>query len=395
MMKRILTLMLAACALFTTVRLAAKTQKCRYRVTVQGERRECPVVIGDVLGWARSAVVLTASGREIPSQLDRPLGELAFVADIDGRAEFRVVYSSAPATKSYPPRVHAQMWWKNPDKTLRAADTLSSDKDDMYRKLHHHGPAFESEKAAYRIYFDKKQTIDTYGKKLPRLELAQTMWYPSDEQLAADYGYDNLRVFGSVGVGALKGWDPVKRRMTHIDDFRRREARIVAKGPVRTVVEMRVEGWRNGGKEIAMSSRYILYAGHADVRVENRIEGDCEGLLFTTGVVRMAENRIERTDNVVATFGRDFPENDTLKWERESVALAVAVSPERIAGRQDDKTSCLFQLRPDENGRIDYVFEMAWRRSRWLDGLSDDECLAAAIGDVVRELPPAEVERIR
>ena len=386
--------MLAACTLCPAARLTAKTQQNRYRVTVEGVRKACPVVIGDVPDWAQSAVVDT-HGRKIPSQLDRALGELAFVADIDSKAEFRVVFSSKPAAKSYPPRVHAQMWWKNPDKTLRAADTLASEKDDMYRKLHHHGPAFESELAAYRIYFDKKQTIDTYGKKLPRLELAQTMWYPSSEQLAADYGYDNLRVFGSVGVGALKGWDPATGRMTHIDAFRRREARILAKGPVRTVVEMRVEGWRCGGREIAMTSRYILYAGHGDVRVENRLEGDYDGLLFTTGVVKMAENKVERSGNVVATFGRDFPENDTLKWERESVALAVAVPQERIASQRDDKTSYLFQLRPDSRGRIDYVFEMLWRRSRWLEALSDEECLSRAAEDVARELRPVEVVRIR
>ena len=128
-------------------------------------------------------------------------------------AGFPVVYSSAPDRRVFKSRVHAQMWLKNPDKSLRAADTLSSTQNDMYHKLHHHGPAFESEYAAYRIYFDNKQTIDTYGKKRPRLELAETMWYPSDEQLAAGYGHDNLRVFGSVGVGTLKGWDAGKRKM--------------------------------------------------------------------------------------------------------------------------------------------------------------------------------------
>ena len=80
------------------------------------------------------------------------------------------------------------------------------------------------------------------------------------------YGHDNLRVFGSVGVGTLKGWDAEKRKMVHITDFKRREARILADGPIRTVVEMRVEGWRYGGREITMTSRYILYAGHGDGR---------------------------------------------------------------------------------------------------------------------------------
>ncbi len=371
----------------------ARTQKNRYRVTVEGVRKDCPVVIADVPEWAQSAVVNGANG-EIPSQLDRALGELAFVADVDRQAYFRIEFSSEPSDRTYPARVHAQMWLKNPDKTLQAADTLYSTQDDMYHKLHHHGPAFESEYGAYRVYFDKKQTIDTYGKKVPRLELAQSMWYSTPEQLADDFGYDNLRVFGSVGVGTLKGWDAEKGRMTHITDFKRREARILAKGPVRTVVEMRVEGWNYGGREITMTSRYILYAGHGDVRVENRFEGDVEGLVFTTGAMKMAEHRVKRGAGTVGIFGRDFPENDTTKWQRESVALAIAVPQEQIVGQQDDKTSYLFQLRPDKRGHIDYDFEMLWRRSQWLDGKSDDDCLQFALETVARELQPVRVEQV-
>ena len=281
------------------VALSARTQSARYRVTVDGRRCDCPVVIRDVPAWAQSAAV-TSGGETIPSQLDLPLGELAFVADISGSREFRVVYSSKPSRREFPERVHAQMWLKGADKRLQAVDTVSSTRDDMYHRLHHHGPAFESEYAAYRVYFDKKQTIDTYGKKHPQLELAATMWYPTPEQMASGSGYDNLRVFGSVGVGTLKGWDASKGEMIHIRDFARREARIVARGPVRTIVEMRVEGWRYCGREIAMTSRYILYAGHGEVQVENRIEGDFSGLLFTTGVMKMASHRVERGADWVA-----------------------------------------------------------------------------------------------
>ncbi|MDE6622891.1 MAG: DUF4861 domain-containing protein [Alistipes sp.] len=390
-MKRILALLLALGLLSGA---QARTEKRLYRVSVDVPRTECPVVIGDVPVWAASAEV-TGGGRTIPCQLDRPLGELVFLDDLTDVREYRVKFSSAPAKSLPAPRVHAQMWWKNPDKTLRAADTLASEKDDMYRKLHHHGPAFESERAAYRVYFDKKQTIDTYGKKRQRLELAETMWYPSDEQLAAGYGHDNLRVFGSGGVGVLKGWDAAKGRMTHITDMKRREARILARGPLRTVVEMRVEGWRYGGREIAMTSRYILYAGHGDVRVENRFEGDVQGLVFTTGVMKMAEHRVRREGPVAGVLGCDFPENDTLKWERERVALAVAVPQEQVVSEIDDPTSYLYQLTPDGRGRIDCTFEMIWRKSEWLAAESDDELLDAAMRNVRRELRPAEVVRVR
>ncbi len=396
-MKRICLLLAVLGIVAGGGRSEARTPKKRthvYRVTVDGWRRDCPVVIDDVPAWAQSAVVISSDG-EIPSQLDRALGELAFVSDFYGRRDFRVVFSAKPAKRTYPARVHAQMWLKNGDKTLQAADTLASTKDDMYHRLHHHGPAFESEYAAYRVYFDKKQTIDTYGKKKPQLELARSMWYSTPEQLADDFGYDNLRVFGSVGVGTLKGWDAEKGRMTHITDFKRREARILAKGPVRTVVEMRVEGWNYCGREIAMTSRYILYAGHSDVHVENRFEGNYTGLVFTTGVMKMAEHRVLRGAGKAGVFGRDFPENDTTKWQRESVVLAIAVPQAQIVGEQDDKTSYLFQLQPDERGRIDYDFEMLWRRSRWLDGKSDDECLLLGLETVARESEPIRVERVR
>ncbi len=390
-MKRLTILMLALCFVGS---LRAETRRDLYRVTVDGRRAQCPVVIRDVPDWAVSAVV-RSGGREIPSQFDAPLRELAFVADVDGTRKFRVEWSSEPARREYPARVHAQMWLKNEDKSLRAVDTVSSDRDNMYHRLHHHGPAFESEYAAYRIYFDKKQTIDTYGKKSPRLELAETMWYPSDEQLAAGYGHDNLRVFGSVGVGTLKGWDAAKNRMIHITKFDRREARIIARGPVRTVVEMSVEGWRYGGRRIGMVSRYILYAGHSDVQVENSITGDCDGLLFTTGVMKMAGNSFLRMGNAMAAVGCDFPENDTLKWERERVALAVAVPAGQVRADAEDKTSYLWLLAPDEHGHIDYVFDMWWRKSRWLEGVSDEAMLTGVLDAVRRAASPVRVERLR
>ncbi len=390
-MKRIV-LLLAACAAASFVQ--ARSLKTTYRVTTEGYHAGCPVVIADIPTWAESLRV-TADGETIPAQLDKALGEAAFVADILGRRDFEVVFSDRPAKETFPARVNAQMWWKNEDKSLAERDTLCSFKDDMYRKLHHHGPAIESELAAYRVYFDKKQTIDTYGKKRPQLELRRSMWYPTDEQLAAGFGHDNLRVFGSIGVGVLKGWSPTEG-MLHIADFERREARVLAKGPVRAIMEMRVEGWNYGGRKIAMTSRYILYAGHSDVQVENRLEGDFEGLLFTTGVMKMRDTRVLRGGRAVAQIGCDHPENDYAKWPVETVALAVAL-PEgvRIVSKEDDKASYLFQVAPDAEGRIDYVFDMWWRKSGWLADRSDDELLSGVLESVRAAARPVRVERLK
>jgi hypothetical protein len=387
----------------TAKKTKAKITRVCYRVTAAAEGRTWAVV-RDVPADARGATVYlrmpgpagdrlpfgvvpkaecTYNYVELVSQLDDLDGdgifdELVFPVTLDAArtADVCVEWSTRPVAHDYAPLVNAQMWWKNPDKTLTERAQLSSEKDDMYRKLHHHGPAFESEYAAYRIYFDKKQSIDTYGKKQPRLELRETMWYPSDEQLAAGCGHDNLRVFGSVSVGALKGWNPERRRMEHIVGMRRREAAIRARGPLRTVVDMRVEGWKYGGREIDMTSRYILYGGGSVVKVENRIEGEgADGLEFATGVMKIRDNkvRIVRDDEgfLLETVGCDFPENDTLKWERETVGLALWLPARQVASQIDDAASYLCQLRPVD-GRIDYWFVMGWRKSAFL-GADDDE----------------------
>ena len=96
---------------------------------------------------------------------------------------------------------------------------------DTYHQLHHHGVAVESELMAYRIYFDRKQTIDPYCKRTPQLELAQSYWYPNDSLLQAGYGDDILRVSGTVGVGSVKYWNGEK--MVHIEPVAKRSQRIV------------------------------------------------------------------------------------------------------------------------------------------------------------------------
>ena len=87
----------------------------------------------------------------------------------------------------------------------------------IYNNLYHHGPAFESELVAYRIYFDQKQTVDIYGKFNKGFEVESSGWYPDDKQLAQGFGDDVLRVSGSCGVGALKGWNAKQKKATHIE----------------------------------------------------------------------------------------------------------------------------------------------------------------------------------
>ncbi len=340
-------------------------------------------VIRDIPEWAKGATIYMLEGRrvteEVASQADDLNGdgvidELVFrveFSDDEPSKRVRVVYSDRIVEHDYQPMVNAQMWLKNEDKSLSEKQMLSSTKDDMYRKLHHHGPAFESPYAAYRLYFDKKQSIDTYGKQQPDLELRRTMWYSTDEQISKGAGHDNLRVFGSISVGVLKGWNGKKRRMEHITEMSSRTMTIRAYGPLRTVVDLCVKGWLYEGRKVDMTSRYILYGDGGEVKVENRIEGEgVDEMLFTTGVMKIKEHLFSQDERdgkcAMMTIGEDFPENDTVRWRKERVALAVVLPQNQIVSRIDDAKSYLCQLRPID-GKIDYWFTMEWRKSRFLE----------------------------
>ena len=285
----------------------------------------------------RSKIAVFLNGKQISSQLDDlnkdgiP-DELVFLLDFKGSQSRDVLLKVIPAKEKvdFPTEVYADLILKDKDGKFQYLNEVSSFKNDMYTKLHHHGVAFESAMIAYRIYFDNKSTIDLYGKKKQQLELATTEWYPTDEQANKGYGDDVLRVFNSVGVGTVKGWNG--KNATHIEKFDKRTQRIISVGKLRTVVESEVNGWEYEGKKINMTVRYILYARHRDGICEVRASENIENL--ATGVETIAGGpTMNDKKNLVGSWGTDYPVTDTVKYEKQTVGLGVYV-PQPYAKKQ-------------------------------------------------------------
>lgn len=367
---------------------------------------DAPVCIAvPATGNYKSATVMI-NGKEIPCQMDDldedgKMEELSFVVDIakKGKLKANITFSTEEAKADrYPARVHAQMWFKDNTKGLSylekkhiPTDTVSERVDNMYSKMMHHGPAFENEKVAYRVYFDKKQSTDLYGKRVPQLELADGLWYSSEVPALVkerNFGDDIILVGQTISIGTLRGWDdskddpefantPAKGKiadpcMVMIDPFDYRQAHIMAKGPVRTVVDMNVEGWQYKGRKLNMKSRYILYAGNRDCQVIQYLSAadggskDLSKMEFVTGVMKVG---IFNTDSVnlaglhylqngkglCASFGKDWPDgNHKLYPVMSAAALAVSIDNAFVTRSIDRKEQILYGVHPDENNQITY-----------------------------------------
>ena len=306
------------------------------------ELKNAPVVVvldkyKSIPEKVRENLAVFVDGKQISSQLDDLNNdgipdELVFLADLKAVQTLRVSVKTIPAAQreNFPTEVYADLILKDKDNKFQFVKEVSSTKNDMYNKMYHHGVAFESALIAYRIYFDNKSTIDLYGKKKQQLELASTEWYPTDEQAAAGYGDDVLRVFDAVGVGTVKGWNGSKAM--HIDKFDKRTQRIVATGKLRTVVESDVEGWQYEGKKINMTVRYILYARHRDAICEVRASEDIDNLATGVETIKGGPTFSDQK-GLVGSWGSDFPVTDTIKYEKQTVGLGVFV-PQPYAKKQ-------------------------------------------------------------
>ena len=342
-------LMLFLALLGTTAVQAQHTFTVTVTNPQQTPRTDAPVVVSlKPYGEVRQALVMS-DGQEIPSQLDdldqdEQMDELCFLADLKGgqARRYTVTLSAAGEPRTYPARVYAEMLMRN-DKVKEknrhnnyiSSITARGDCANSYNLQHHHGVSFESELNGIRIYFDKRQTLDLYGKRQKRLELQQTQFYTSAEQKVAGYGDDVLWVGNTFGLGAFRGWDG--HEPTMVDPVKNRTQRVVSYGPLRTIVEVIDQGWQADPQRPAvnMTLRYTQYAGHRDTDVDVFFNRDVTDYRFSTGIINVKGSE-EYSDHkgLRACWGTDYPSTDTVKWNRETVGLAILLPQQYVVSEE-------------------------------------------------------------
>lgn len=363
-----------AVLLLTGAATLLQAQEKEFTLTVSNEWKEAktnePIVINlqEIAPdfCVRSAVV-TAGGTEIASQLDdldgdRQADELAFLIDMPAKTkkEVTVHLSATPNGRTYPAQVYAEMLLSDKKKKYPEIQSLTvPGESDAYNCLHHHGPAFESELAAYRIYFDKRQTVDIYGKRKKGFELKDTRFYPTKEQLEQGYGDDVLWVGSTCGAGTLKGWEEGKP--AHIIPALRTEC-IRAYGPLRTVVDVIDTDWNYQGSLLTMTTRYILYGGHRDVQVDVMFDKPLDKETFCAGVINVKDSE-HYSDHrgLVGCWGSDWPAGakDTLGRVRETVGLAACIPYKYVQSEQPAGENLIYLIGAKGEKKLTYHISFA------------------------------------
>lgn len=212
----------------------------------------------------------TLETTELPSQADDVDGdlkvdELAFQIDLQPKQTRIVTIAYGdPATiarlrSDYPKRTHAKF-------TTRFE-----------------GMGWESDITAWRLYFDQRNAIDLYGKRRAGLylELFGSPEYDYHEE--SPFGRDIYKIGAALGIGAVGAL--VDGKVLKVSDVAERTWRIVADGPVRSVVELNYKGWKVNERSVDLTSRITIWAGERGF--EHRITAkNADGITLVTGLPR-------------------------------------------------------------------------------------------------------------
>src|SRR5437660_3858328 len=233
---------------------------------------------GDAIVTTSDASTLEEDARtlqtiELPSQADDLDGdnqydELAFQIDLKPR-QTRIV------TIAYGDTATIQRLRSDYPKRTAAKFTMKFD-----------GLGWESEATAWRIYFDKRNAIDVWGKRRPGLYLEMFGAPEYVYHWESPLGRDIYRIGDAIGIGAVAAL--VDGKVVKISDVAERKWRIISAGPVRVVVELTYKGWKVGGREVNLTSRMTQWAGKHGFEHRITAEG-ADGLTLVTGIVRQPD----------------------------------------------------------------------------------------------------------
>jgi unsaturated chondroitin disaccharide hydrolase len=145
------------------------------------------------------------------------------------------------------------------------------------------GLAWESEVNAWRIYFDKRNAIDIFGKRRPGLYLEMFGGPEYVYHWESPLGRDIYRIGDAIGIGAVAAL--VDGKVVRVADVAERKWRIISAGPLRAIVELNYKGWKVAGREVNLTSRITQWAGKHGFEHRITAEG-ANGLTLVTGVVR-------------------------------------------------------------------------------------------------------------
>ncbi len=348
--------------------------------TLDVDRPDAPIVLkrADLGVWSDQAkpgqflVVKDQSGKVLPSQQDDLNGdgewdELAFQYSLQQKEKVEVVLHWTDERNdqtAFASRAHAYLGYRptregdfgSVDHNERPEDHEPQSWPYLYQ---FEGPGWESDLVAYRIYFDKRNGKDIFGKTRKGTFLDSIGLGENYHELQP-WGMDVLKVGNSLGAGSLamlKKDSLYRLGQTSSSTFQK-----IADGPVRAIIKLSFGDWQVDNNNYDVEEVITIWGGKRWYQDEVALKGSSSDTLVT-GIVNMFDitpaRRTFSSMEVLANHGRQSENKDMM-------GMALLVPKDQLAGfgsapkEGDGITLTDYMALKSDGGRFRFWFYTGW-----------------------------------
>lgn len=278
--------------------------------------------------------LLSGDSAVVPYQLDDLDGdgqwdEMALVIDLAAHQSVSMFIDVNRACPEFTDRAHARLGYsetrndtfKTVNSHTRPASHVAQSKPFLYQ---FEGPGWESDKVAFRAYFDSRNGKDIFGKTTSKMvidSIGLPMNLPEGNyHEIKPWGMDVLKVSTSLGAGAIVAQlgDSLHRIMEESAHYQ-----LIADGPVRAMIELTYKGWKIGDKAYTAKERISIWAGQYAYQNELSLEPHNPDIKFVTGLVTV------KTEETPAKWAKEgffaISSHDQQSENHDYLGMAVVV----------------------------------------------------------------------
>ncbi|UTF59479.1 glycoside hydrolase family 88 protein [Gilvimarinus sp. DA14] len=341
-----------------------------------------------VSGSSAATLGFVVDGEAIPSQaIDRD-GDgnddsLFTLIDIEASASITLQVQEGAAKEANTQRAQAEIsrktggeWREDPEKPGKQiyvggefenvnALTPPEQHDDHSYFIRYEGPGIESDLVGYRIYLDRRNGFDIFGKKTHDMVLQNVGQDGFDSyHEPADWGMDILKVGSSLGAGGYGYWDG--EQVVRVNDVTGWDAKILDNGNFYSSFSIDYKNWKVADTETDLNAKLSMHGGsrlvHTRLELTQPLNNFAIGLVKHPGT-ELIEGDVNITGKAytyVASWGKQ-----TLNDDHLGMALLFRKS-EREAQTEDEHNYVSVMKSAAED--MDYYFLAAWEGE--IDGVA-------------------------
>ncbi len=316
--------------------------------------------------------LIDEKGKIIPSQtddLDRDgkWDELFTLLDFSPRGErkLEITFVSPEKLPDFSPRANIRFANYPEHRELDHADRLrTTDSPSTQKAFQMEGPAWENDKVAFRNYYDARNGIDIFGKRVSRMVLDSVGLIPHSYHVLKDWGMDILKVGNSLGAGAIALM--VNDSVFRVDLPEKGTFERVADGPLRVIFRLGYYGWHAGGHTYDILDEISIWGGTNFYKARVSVKGVTGNESLITGIVRHCDSLHIDQPNDKYIF---FSTHCNQAYEGEKLGMAILVKAEDFITTIQAPTSgegivntYMIDLKLHEDHPTEYLFYSGWEK---------------------------------